>query len=414
MRQKVKGIMAHLLFSGSAIMVFGSNFANFFAYLYHVVIGRLLGPSLYGELAATLSLIGMISASFSFFSLVIVKFVSSAEEDEINGLLSWFMKMALIAGIGVGGIIVVATPFISSFFNIKNSLVVLTGPIFFFSIITLIYRSFLQGLLKFVPVTVLTIIEMVGRFVFGLLFILLGLSVFGALFGILVSIVLAVWITKYYYLNDYKIKASSVKFNKAGKVVSYAIPIFLTSVASNSIYSTDVLLVKRFFDPSSAGIYASLSTLGKIIFFGTSPVMAVMFPMISKKHSRGESYNKILILSLLMTIGISLMILTIYAIFPELMINMLFGGKYLSAAPYLVWFGLFITIFTIDSLFVNFYLSREKTKVVYFVVATMIMQAVGIWFYHSSILEVIRISIASVLFLLISLVLYFAYDTKKR
>ena len=78
MRQKVKGIMAHPLFSGSAIMVFGSNFANFFAYLYHVVIGRLLGPSLYGELAATLSLIGMISASFSFFSLVIVKFVSSA------------------------------------------------------------------------------------------------------------------------------------------------------------------------------------------------------------------------------------------------------------------------------------------------------------------------------------------------
>src|SRR3972149_7822692 len=85
-------LLKHPLFSGSAIMIFGSNLANFVAYLYHLVIGRLLGPAPYGELSAVLSVLGLIFASLNFLGLVIVKFVSSAKKDELVSIYSWFTK----------------------------------------------------------------------------------------------------------------------------------------------------------------------------------------------------------------------------------------------------------------------------------------------------------------------------------
>ena len=84
MVNKVKGLISHPLFSGSAVMVVGSNLSSFLAYIYHLIIGRLLGPASYGELAAILSLIGLFAASFAFLGLVVIKFVSAAKKMKSN------------------------------------------------------------------------------------------------------------------------------------------------------------------------------------------------------------------------------------------------------------------------------------------------------------------------------------------
>ena len=65
-----KSLIKNPLFSGSAIMIIGSNLSNFIAYVYHLIIGRLLGPSSYGTLAALLSLMGLVAVSFGFLGTV--------------------------------------------------------------------------------------------------------------------------------------------------------------------------------------------------------------------------------------------------------------------------------------------------------------------------------------------------------
>lgn len=413
MVNRVKKLILHPLFSGSAVMIVGSNLANFLAYIYHLIIGRLLGPAPYGELAAVLSLIGLFAASFTFLGLVIVKFVSAAKEGEVQTLFSWFNKKALVIGIIIALLAFLSASFLSRFLRIKYSILILLSPIFLLTVLSFLYISFLQGLLRFKQMVIATNFGALSRLVLGVIFVYLGFSVFGAVLGFLLSVVGGFLLLRF-YLKEYRLSNNERVFKEGKKVLGYSVPIFFASVSSFSLFSTDVILVKHFFEAHDAGIYAALSTLGKVIFYGAAPVGSVMFPMISQRHSRGEGYKKIFMLSLALTAAIAAGVLLIYQLLPELSIKILYGDKFLPAAPNLVWFGLFMTIFTLSSLILNFFLSREITKVVPLVMAAAIIQAVGIWFFHDSIFTVIRVSIISVSLLFGSLLIYFGYEASKR
>ena len=204
------------------------------------------------------------------------------------------------------------------------------------------------------------------------------------------------------------------EFKEVQKVFRYTIPIVVASFATNSLFATDVILVKHYFSAHDAGIYASLSTLGKIIFYGAGPVGAVMFPMVSRRYSQKKTYTKIFFLALLLTSGISLFVIAIYKFFPILSIKILYGNSFTEGARYLFWFGVFMTVFTIASLVINLFLSIEKTKVVFVVVAAAMLQIIGILIFHKTILDVIFVSITASSLMLVVLLLYFAYDIQKK
>lgn len=417
MRKKIyvygRNILANPLLGSSAIMIVGSNLANFFAYIYHLVMARVLGPSEYGELSAIISLIALISASYGFLNMVIVKMVSASKKNEIENLYAWFTKKTVIIGSAVTVLIILSTPLISSFLHMPTKIIVLVGPIFFFSLMLFVYRSFLQGLLRFRQLVIITNTEMITRLVYGILFIILGLSVFGVVNGILFATITA-WFLSMFFLKDYKmrLRGREVKFDNS-KFIAVTIPIFIATFANHSLYTTDVVLVKHYFDSYNAGLYAALSNLGKIIFFGTAPVVAVMFPMISKRYSQKQEYKKLFLLSLFLVTLISAIVLIGYLILPNLAIGLLYGQKYLSASGELFWFGLFISLFTVNSLFMNYFLALDKFKVIIFPVLGAIGQILGIIMFHDSLFSVIKVSIVVSSLMLIGLLLYFGHESKK-
>ena len=394
-------------------MVIGTNFSNFIAYVYHFIFARILEPAKYGELASTLTLLGLLTTSFVFLSLVVVKFISTADKKDVEVVFSWFIKKSAAISFLLAILILALSPAISKFMHVDVKIILLIGPILFFSVFLVVTRATLQGLMKFRELVVSNTSEMLGRLIFGLILVMVGWEVFGAFVGILVSIVFSLLLTKN-YLKDFKIIKVVRKFEDGEKVFSYGLPIFIASLASNMFFSTDVILVKHFFSSYDAGLYAALSNLGKIIFYGASPVTSVMFPMVSKRHSQGGNFHKIFIFSLLLTSLIAGGILTLYFLFPNIAILTLYGKKYVQAAPNLFWFGTFMTIFTIGSLFMNYFLSRNKTKVVWLVIGGALLQIVGIWFFHKNMITVIRVSTLSATLCLASLLIYFVYETKSK
>jgi len=407
-----KSIIKNPLFSGSAIMIIGSNLSNFIAYIYHLIIGRMLGPSSYGTLAAVLSLLGLVTTVFSFLGVVIVKFVSAAEKEEADSLFKWFKGKINKSGIILFILALLSTPFLSKFLHIDYSILILVAPMFLFSLLLFFYRAFLQGLLRFKDIVISTNLDMFGRLIMGVILIYIGFSAFGAVAGIALSNLVTVLVLRR-FLRDYGNKKTVKDFLGGKRIFSYSIPVIVASVTIHSFFSNDLLLVKHFFNAHDAGIFASLSTLGKIIFYGTAPVISVMFPLISKRHSKNQSYHKILFLSIFMTAGISACVTLIYYFLPELMINILYGSQFLGGATYLYLFGIFMTIFSISSLLLNYYLSKEETGIVYVALLAAALQFVGIWLYHDSIYTVAMINIGAVSFLLVSLLIYFIYGRRK-
>ena len=113
-------------------------------------------------------------------------------------------------------------------------------------------------------------------------------------------------------------------------MLSYSWPTLLASILLAVSINLDIILVKHYFPAEEAGLYAAVSTIGKIILYATGPIVSVMFPMISEQTAKKEKHYKIFLLSLTMTLVGALIILGIYVIAPGKVISILYGGTYAS------------------------------------------------------------------------------------
>lgn len=408
---RARHVITHPLFSGSLVMVIGSNLLNVINYAYHVIMGRVLGPSAYGELAALFSLVGLLGVVAVALNLVVVKYISSTEDtQERVKLVKWFDSKTLKVALIFFAITTLSSPFIAGFLNITNTIsIIMVSLAVVFMLLATVNRSVLQGMLLF-PQSMLTfLIEHGAKLLIGVALVLLGFSVGGAIFAFVLA-------TLFGWLAARKLLPFKVNKGEAAKlelkpVLLYSMPVLLQSIAVTSLYSTDLVLVKHFFTSGEAGLYAALSNLGKIIFFAAGPISAVMFPIVSKRHSQGKDYLKLFLYSLGATVLVAIGILLIFQLVPEKAIVALYGRSYLDAAGLLIYFGIFMTLFTLSSLLINFHLSLKHVKVVIFPFSAAILQAAGIWSFHDNLFSVIIVSIVTNVLLLTGLLIYTAVNS---
>lgn len=412
MRKHLKQFIQHPLFSGSALMVIGSNSVNALNYLYHLVVGRMLGPSIYGELAALISVIGLLSIVPGAFGIVITKYISGAKsEAEVINLASWLKASVFRSSVILFVLILAMSPFATNFLHIDSvSYLILIAVSFLFSLSSSINRSILQGLLNFRDFVITILVENFSKLLLSILFIYFGFQLFGAMFALVISAVVG-WFLTNIYLKKYFTAHFSTPHN-IKSVFKFTPPVIIQSIAVTSLYSSDIILVKHFFPAHDVGIYAALSTLGKIIFFGSGPIAAVMFPLVSSRNSKGQKYVKIFLFSLIATLALAAFVLGIYWLLPAFAIKLLYGSSYIEASGLLIWFGFFMTLFTLSSLLINFNISLGKTKVVIFPVIAAFLQIIGIWFYHPSLFAIILLSNIIVALLLLFLLIYSVYSQR--
>ena len=406
-------LFRHELISGSFYIFLGTVFSSFLAFLLNIYFARTLSYVDYGTFASLLSLVTLITIPSSALSAVIVRyatlFFTNNEDGRAGAFYVKAFKYIFIFSFILNILFLLLFPLISSFLKINElGLIVLVGvtiPVFYFTVLNF---AFLQSLLKFKLLGFIYGISGIGKLIVGVGLVFVGMRVFGALFATfaigLLSFVLSFW-----PLRRIISKRKGQKVNIGTKdFSSYAIPTIVALFALSSFISTDVLLVKHFFSGPEAGFYGGLSLVGKVIFYFTGPIAMVMFPIIVKKQAKNEKFNKLFFMAVIMVLIPSVFITIFYFIFPEFTIKLFLGGKaYLSVAPYLGIFGIFMTIFSVNNVFVNFYLSIKKTMIWIIVLFWAIAQITGIWYFHNSFTQVIYVSIITSLLLLASLVLYY-------
>lgn len=391
----------------SLVMVIGSNIYNAGQFIYHIVAGRILGPAFYGDLAALINILGIFGLVQISIGLTIVKFISSEKQPEkAKGLTQWAIIWSSGFGISVAVLLVVFAPFISSFLQLTQpAAIYLLAPVIFLYATTTITRSVLQGLLRFGWFVGSLLSEVSIKLILMIPFVFAGYAVIGALGALLIGVFGSLFIGLY-PLRDY-LKGWGIK-PETSPLIKYSIPAFFQGIALTSMYTIDLFLVKHYFTPESAGLYAALAKLGSIVFFGASPITHVMFPLVARKHSHGEAYHKIFYLSLFLIGGIVSLVILNYILFPLIFLSTL-GQNFLEGAPILWWFGVFMGLLAIAMLFIQFYLSIGKVFVVWLFLAAAFLQALLIVLFHASLVMVIQMSIVAAALLVLSLLIYFPY-----
>lgn len=413
--QRMQSLLQHSFIRGSAIIFVGTMVSNISGYLYHLFVGRILGPVQYGEVASLLSLLYIINVPAEVLRTILVKFFTTLKaKNALGQTRTLFTDASFKSAVLLVIIFVSLFPFLnvfSTFLNISSShYLLLLYFIFFTYFLTAINTSVLQAFQRFTELTIYAGIGGILRVLIGIVSAFLGVG--WTLVGNVVSNILmymAMFTSLTFFLHA---KTESYALTPR-TAIQYSAPTFLATVGLTSLFSLDVVIVKHFFSSSEAGLYAALAVLGKIIYFASYAISYVAFPLLAERKELNKSPARIVLLSLLSVSFISLCITILYFLFPIPVVGLLFGNAYIEASRYVGLFGIFISFFSLASLLLNVLLALNRTMVWIISIASAVTQIGVLWLYHPSIQAVIIANIFVSAGLFISLLFYYYYGTKK-
>lgn len=424
MQQKVKTLFNsaknNKVVAGSFIMIAGGFLGSFSNYLYHLVMARSLGLKDYGILESLISIIYLLNIILATLSLVIAKYVASYkgknETDKISSFFYKLLKTFLIIVPLVFIILAALTPAVSRFLHLSknnSSLYVWILLAFCLGIYGTVGKSFLQGLSRFMNLTLSGLFDGIFRLLIAVIFILLGWRLAGAVVSFFIAAIFSLIFTAW-FVRDLFSGKKNLPITEKNDIFKYIFPVFFTNLGLTSLITSDVILVRHFLSADSAGIYSALSTLGKIIFFAASPVTTVIFPLVAESHAGGRGVKKEAVSGILLIAAIILGILAVFGLFPKLMVGLLFGAKYYNMISLVFLFAVGMSFYTLDSLILNIFLAQKKNTPPFLVLFAAALQISLIFLYHQELSAVVRIFtfVSALLFSL--LLLYYFYDSKKN
>jgi len=126
--------------------------------------------------------------------------------------------------------------------------------------------------------------------------------------------------------------------------------------------NADLLLVKRLFDPATAGLYSRAGTVARLVCYITGPLLVCVFPKAVREHREGSTdqplFMRALGLSLLLTLGAA----AFCSLFPRIPGRLLFGtvtDELASLIRFAVWMFAPVPLLTV---LVQFVMARQQFR----------------------------------------------------
>jgi O-antigen/teichoic acid export membrane protein len=149
-----------------------------------------------------------------------------------------------------------------------------------------------------------------------------------------------------------------------------------------------VLLAKHFLPGNDPGLYSAMSLLGKILFFGTISISAVMFPRVAALHADGKSALRIVDLSLALVAAGGSVIVAFYWLFPHFTITLLLRRQeYQGIAPYLGTFALAMLGLAIANVLVYYFVAVHRRRFVLGVLVGAVTFTILLAYRHATLGE---------------------------
>jgi len=299
--------------------------------VFHAVVSRQLGPAVYAEFSVLYALMIALSRPVNILSGAVtrVAVTGRATGVDFKEIKSFSLRLGFFVALTVGLGPVILSPLIRDFLKAGDlPIFILVGLSLFIWSFTGVLRGLFSSVEAFGVISYTTTAELFIRAVCGIGLVLLGLKAFGAIassvFGASAVFIL-LYAKRKYIINAYneRLKQGAPESgfkNITAKVFFIALPV-------GFFLELDMLLVKRFFSPEDAGIYAAAALIGKGLLAFSMIASAVVYPKLIE-----ERLNKKGLLAFLWGLGITVILfLSGYAflkLFGKPVVGLLFGDKY--------------------------------------------------------------------------------------
>jgi hypothetical protein len=169
-----------------------------------------------------------------------------------------------------------------------------------------------------------------------------------------------------------------------------AIVFFVGQVIISNI---DILMVKHFFQPDDAGLYAAIALVGRLLYFASWSVVSAMFPVSAEKKEEERASGSLLTIPLLLVTGMATVFVLLLAAFPRLIFQLLFGAHFRADVAGLNWLlsmnAAATGVYSIAVVLITYEMSRRIANTGWLQLVVSGLIVLGITIFHSTLLEVI-------------------------
>jgi len=374
--------------SGSIIMLLSAVLVSAINFGYTVTMARMLGPAGFGHVSAAMTILMLASAITLAFQLVCAKFIARNERAgaRVNVYHSLLGK-AWIVSVLVGAGLFVSRKTMSGYLHLPDPWILGVLALGISAYVPLgVRRGAMQGVCSFGRMSGNAIIESVAKFVAAILLVSLGYGVLGAVGAISASVIVAYLIPRLpQEFNAVSERAVPASFREG----TQAIVFFVGQVIINNI---DILLVKHFFAPEQAGLYAAVALVGRVLYFAAWSVVSAMFPVSAAAKPREEDPNVILV-PLLFVLGIGVVFVLLLSFFPDLVVQTIFGGGFSHAEPLLALYAVATGLYALSVVLIAYEMSRRIANTGWLQLAFSGVLVLAIGVFHATLQDVIMVQI---------------------
>jgi O-antigen/teichoic acid export membrane protein len=405
--------MRDRIVSGSLTLLAGSAMVGVTNLIYNLAVARLLGPADFGHATVVYTLLMLMSAVTLSFQIVCTKLVANHEPfAEKAAVYVGLHRRAWITGVACACLMAAFRSPIRLYLNLPNSSLVLLlalGTAFYIPLG--VRRGWIQGVLAFNHLVLNLVLEGVVRLGAALVLIELGFGVTGAVWACVAAIVLS-----------YLAAAPGPQLEVVPAVpvpVSFreglqATVFFAGQVVINNF---DIVLVKHFFPPAEAGLYAAVALVGRLVNMCSWSVVNSMFPLSAGTPGDEEEEGRpVLVTSLFLVFVIVTLLVLVLWLVPGVLWKMLFGMGFELAgshtiASLLVLYAVTSGIYSLSSVIITYEMSRKIANTGWVQLAFSGAIVLGLCLFHSTLQQVIVVQLGLMLMLLLIVLLPFVYTS---
>jgi O-antigen/teichoic acid export membrane protein len=345
---------------GTGIIFIGTIIGLLLGFIGRIILVRFTTQTEYGiyslalviiSIFATISTLGLSEGSTRY----IAYFRGKKEEGKVKGIISSSIKIAIIASISLAVISFFLSDFISvSIFHTPA----LSTPLKIFSIaipftvLINVFISIFRGFDKVEPsVYFQNILRPILYLIFLITVVLFGLSFLGMIYAYLASIAVTCIIFVIYMIrkSPTAIEKNSVTNPMTKKLLFFSVPLLAVSMLQMITTWTDTLMLGYFKTPDVVGLYNAALPLANLLPIVLLSVNFLFVPIISSLYAKNlmaEMKRTYAILTKWIFLA-TLPIFFVFFLFPDVVLNLLFGSRYIGAAIALqiLSLGFFVHVF---------------------------------------------------------------------
>jgi O-antigen/teichoic acid export membrane protein len=397
------------ILSGSMTLLIGSIIVSATNLIFNIVLARYLGAAGFGHAVSVYTLLMLLSAVTLSFQFVCAKFVAkNVSLDTKASVYSMLHRRSWQTSVVIGATLVLANRSISHYLNLPSAtLITLLGVGAAFYVPLGVRRGLLQGMCDFRRLSIIFVLEAIVKLGGTLVCFALNVGVEGVVAAISASVVFAYLVAG----PPSSLKAASrAEFPESLFEGIQAIVFFVGQVVINNV---DILLVKHFFAPAEAGLYAAVAVVGRVVYMASWSVVSSMFPLSAGVRRNEPDRRAVVLTPLLLVAVISLSSLLGLWLLPDVVWKGLFGaGFHLSSlngyASLPMLYVAATSVYCLSVVLITYEMSRKIANTGWLQLAFSGAIAVGISMYHSTLHQVIIVQLVLMTVLLACVVLPFA------